>query len=167
MNTYQEIWNDMLALLKDRIGEKSFNDVFKDCTKVHKFENDYIFVIVPNVVIKFRIQSFYVNKLNELLPYVTDKKIGFKFIKEDEINEGLMMEIAQETGGKFYRAKNETELEQIYNTINQLEKTEFSPSSIINRTDFYQPLLLLAVLALFAGLIAEKILFINYYIIPR
>ncbi len=81
--------------------------------------------------------------------------------QEDEINEGLMMEIAQETGGKFYRAKNETELEQIYNTINQLEKTEFSPSSIINRTDFYQPLLLLAVLALFAGLIAEKILFIK------
>jgi Ca-activated chloride channel family protein len=81
--------------------------------------------------------------------------------QEDEINEGLMMEIAQETGGKFYRAKNEAELEQIYNTINQLEKTEFSPSSIISRTDFYQPLLLLAVVALFAGLIAEKILFIK------
>ena len=72
-----------------------------------------------------------------------------------------MLEIAQETGGKFYRAKNETELEQIYNTINQLEKTEFSPSSIISRTDFYQPLLLLAVAMLFAGLIAEKILFIK------
>ena len=81
--------------------------------------------------------------------------------QEDEINEGLMLEIAQETGGKFYRAKNETELEQIYNTINQLEKTEFSPSSIISRTDFYQPLLLLAVVMLFAGLIAEKILFIK------
>ena len=89
MNTYQEIWNSMLSLLKEKIGDKSFNEVFKDCTKVHKYENDYIFVIVPNVVIKFRIEAFYVNTIKELVPYVTEKKIGFKFIKEEDIKDEI------------------------------------------------------------------------------
>ena len=80
---------------------------------------------------------------------------------EDEINEGLLMEIAQMTGGQFYRAKNEAELEKIYDTINELEKTEFSSSSVIHRTDEYQPLLLAAVYLLLLGLMLEKILFVK------
>ena len=80
---------------------------------------------------------------------------------EDEINEGLLMEIAQTTGGQFYRAKNEAELERIYETINELEKTEFSSNSIIKRTDAYQFLLLIAVYLVLLGLISEKILFIK------
>ena len=79
----------------------------------------------------------------------------------DEINEGLLLEIAQRTGGKFYRAKNENELEKIYETINELEKTEFAPSTIISRTDTYQPLLLLALGMLLLGLVVEKIFFIK------
>lgn len=80
---------------------------------------------------------------------------------EDEINEGLLLEIAQLTGGKFYRAKNEAELNQIYDTINELEKTKFTPSTNINRTDEYQPLLLLALCFLLAGLLMEKIFLIK------
>ena len=79
----------------------------------------------------------------------------------DEINEGLMLEIAQRTGGKFYRAKNEQELERIYDTINELEKTEFAPSTSINRTDAYQALLLLALCAVLLGLVFEKVLLIK------
>jgi Ca-activated chloride channel homolog len=40
-----------------------------------------------------------------------------------EIDEALMNDIAQRTGGKYFRATNADELEQIYNEINQLEKT--------------------------------------------
>ena len=80
---------------------------------------------------------------------------------EDEINEGLLLEIATVTGGKFYRAKNEAELAQIYNTINELEKTEFAPSATIHRADAYQPVLLLALLLLTAGLILEKLFLIK------
>lgn len=80
---------------------------------------------------------------------------------EDEINEGLLMEIATATGGKFYRAKNEAELARIYDTINELEKTEFSESIRIHRTDAYQPLLVLALVFVLAGLVLEKIVFIK------
>ncbi len=80
---------------------------------------------------------------------------------EDEINEALLLEIAQVTGGKFYRAKNEAELTQIYDTINELEKTEFSASTNIHRQDEYQPLLLLALCAVLLALALEKIFLIK------
>ena len=80
---------------------------------------------------------------------------------EDEINEGLLLEIATTTGGRFYRAKNEDELSQIYDTINELEKTEFAPSATIHRADVYQPLLLLALVLLAAGLVLEKLFLIK------
>ena len=80
---------------------------------------------------------------------------------EDEINDGLLMEIANTTGGNFYRAKNEAELTQIYDTINELEKTEFAPSSTVNRSDAYQPFLLLALACAFAAFVLEKVFFIK------
>ena len=80
---------------------------------------------------------------------------------EEEINEGLLMEIADLTGGKFYRAKNERELEQIYEKINELETTVFTPSSSIHRTDVYFPLLLWALCGILAGFFLEKLIFIK------
>lgn len=79
----------------------------------------------------------------------------------DEINEGLMMEIASLTGGKYYRANNESELAKIYDTINELEKTEFAPSSTVSRTDYFQPLLLLALLCALLALTLEKLILIK------
>ena len=40
------------------------------------------------------------------------------------INEELLNQIAQTTGGKYFRATSEQSLEQVYNEIDQLEKTE-------------------------------------------
>lgn len=80
---------------------------------------------------------------------------------EDEINEGLLMEIANMTGGKFYRATNEQELKQIYDTINQLETTVFTPASSIRKTDCYFPLLLWALCGLLAAFLLERLIFIR------
>jgi Ca-activated chloride channel family protein len=41
-----------------------------------------------------------------------------------EIDEELLKSIAQETGGKYYRAVSAEALQQVYNEIDQLEKTE-------------------------------------------
>ncbi len=43
---------------------------------------------------------------------------------ESTVNEGLLGRMAQETGGKFYRASQEDSLPKIFNEINQLEKTK-------------------------------------------
>ncbi len=81
--------------------------------------------------------------------------------QKDEINEGLLLEIATATGGKFYRAKDERELAHIYDTINELERTTFTADSSIHRTDVYHPLLLLALCLLAAGLVLEKLFLIK------
>lgn len=41
-----------------------------------------------------------------------------------EIDEALLKEISKMTGGQYFRATNEASLDQIYATIDQLEKTE-------------------------------------------
>lgn len=81
--------------------------------------------------------------------------------QEDEINEGLLLEIAQLTGGKFFRAQNAVELSEIYNTINELEKTSFTPPSSIQQQDRFVPFLWAALLLLAAAVVAEKLLFIK------
>ena len=80
---------------------------------------------------------------------------------EDEIDEGLLMSIAQETGGAFYRAKNEQELQEIYNKINELETTDFTQTAQISHYDSYRPFLLLGLLFLAAGVCLSKIFFIR------
>lgn len=47
-----------------------------------------------------------------------------------EIDEALLTQIAQMTGGKYYRATDEASLINIYDTIDQLEKTEIEVTVI-------------------------------------
>ena len=47
-----------------------------------------------------------------------------------EIDEELLRQIAEQTKGKYFRATNERSLEQIYNEIDKLEKTEIEITSI-------------------------------------
>ena len=80
---------------------------------------------------------------------------------EDEIDEGLLMNIAKETGGAFYRAKNEQELQEIYNKINELEKTDFTQSARVSHYDAYRPFLLAGLLLLLVGFLVSKLIFIR------
>ncbi len=47
-----------------------------------------------------------------------------------EIDEDLLTQIAEMTGGKYFRAVNEKRLELIYNEIDRLEKTEIEVTTI-------------------------------------
>lgn len=87
MNNYQTIWNNILHKLKEELGEKVFNEIFLDSQEVFGFEKDYIYVIVPNPLIKFRIQSFYMQKINDITKDIYPTKIGFKFLSQAEAEE--------------------------------------------------------------------------------
>lgn len=80
---------------------------------------------------------------------------------EDEIDEGLLMNIAKETGGEFYRAKNELELQEIYNQINALEKTDFTQAARVSRSDMYRPFLLWGLILLLLGLALRQLVLIR------
>ena len=80
---------------------------------------------------------------------------------QDEINEALLMEIAQATGGQFYRAQNAQQLTQIYDKINELEKTTFTPPSVIYAQDHFAPWLWAALVVLALAVLLEKLLLIR------
>lgn len=81
--------------------------------------------------------------------------------QEDEIDEGLLLEIAQVTGGQFYRAKDTQQLNEIYNTINELEKTKFTPQVTVHMQDKFTPFILLAIVLLAGAVILEKLFLIR------
>ena len=64
-----------------------------------------------------------------------------------EIDEELLTGIAEYTGGKYYRAKNEADLENIYTEIDQLEKSKVKALEYkVNPPEKYYGLLLLGIL---------------------
>lgn len=61
-----------------------------------------------------------------------------------EIDEALLKQIAKVTGGRYFRATNNKKLEEIYEEINKLEKTDVEEFKFYNYEEKYRPLLLLA-----------------------
>ena len=61
-----------------------------------------------------------------------------------EIDEALMKQIAADTGGKYYRATNNTKLKEIYDEIDQLEKTEIEEFKFYNVQEGFRILVLIA-----------------------
>lgn len=56
-----------------------------------------------------------------------------------EIDEDLLKEIAKQTGGKYFRATNNTKLEEIYEEINKLEKTDIEEFKYTNYDEKFRP----------------------------
>jgi Ca-activated chloride channel family protein len=61
-----------------------------------------------------------------------------------EIDEKLLKEIAEVTGGKYFRATNNRKLKEIYKEIDALEKTEVEEFKFYNYEEKFRPLILLA-----------------------
>jgi Ca-activated chloride channel family protein len=57
--------------------------------------------------------------------------------KKMEFNENLLKMIAEETGGQYFHATDNNGLKQVYNSINQLEKTKVQITSYNRFTDEY------------------------------
>ena len=66
------------------------------------------------------------------------------------IDEDLLREIAQLTGGQYFRATHETALDSIYHRIDQLERSSVQVRRYVNYTSHYLPLLGFALFALCA-----------------
>ena len=61
-----------------------------------------------------------------------------------EIDEKLLKEIAEVTGGKYFRATNNRKLKEIYKEIDALEKTEVEEFKFYNYEEKFRPLVFLA-----------------------
>jgi Ca-activated chloride channel family protein len=79
-----------------------------------------------------------------------------------EIDEELLKEIAEVTGGKYFRATNNKKLAEIYNEINKLEKTEVEEFKFYNYEEKYRSLVILAGLLLLLELLLRYTFFRSF-----
>jgi len=73
---------------------------------------------------------------------------------EVRIDEEMMQQIADMTGGRYFRATDKTKLREIYNEIDQLEKTKIEVKEYSRRSEEFIPFALLAL----AFLLSEVLL---------
>lgn len=78
-----------------------------------------------------------------------------------EIDEKLLSEIAESTGGRYFRATDNTKLAEIYGEINKMEKAKTTVDSFPVYAEEFEVFALLALLALLAEL------FMNWFVIRR
>jgi chromosomal replication initiator protein len=81
-----EIWEQVRDKLKDNIGLLEFNESFEKINSIFKIQSGYIYLEVPTVLVKFRIDKFYLNRMNEILSSLTTEKMGFKTITTEDAN---------------------------------------------------------------------------------
>ncbi len=67
---------------------------------------------------------------------------------EVKIDEPVLREIAQTTGGKYFRATSNESLEQVYDEINQLEKSELKVTKLYNYQEYFRIFLWIALATL-------------------
>lgn len=80
-----------------------------------------------------------------LSPYSINRDRTFQYKRvQVEIDEELLNEIADVTGGRYFRATNNKKLKEIYDEINKLEKTEIEEIKYTTYDEKYRPLVLIA-----------------------
>ena len=71
---------------------------------------------------------------------------GISFVQAKvEIDEDILRQIADKTGGRYFRATDNTKLAEIYAEIDQLEKTKVEVENFVKYSEVYHFWLLLAV----------------------
>lgn len=75
-----------------------------------------------------------------MAPYPVKTPFGTQYINmEVEIDEALLKDIANTTGGKYFRATNNKALENIYNEIDKLEKTIIDEMMFHRKSEEFLP----------------------------
>lgn len=80
-----------------------------------------------------------------LMPTQTDIFGNLIFTENEvKIDEETLQNIAQKTGGKYFRATSNESLKQIYNEIDSLEKTKTKRSKTYSYDEYFRVFLLIA-----------------------
>ena len=82
---------------------------------------------------------------NALSPIAYNEDGSFRYgMRQVEIDEELLQDIANTTGGKYFRATDNEKLEAIYDEINKLEKTEIEEFKYYKYEEKFRPWVLIA-----------------------
>jgi len=97
---------------------------------------------------------------NARAPVALNPNGSFRFgITKVEIDEDLLNDVADKTGGKYFRATDNRKLEEIYEEINKLEKTEVEEIKYSDIDEKYRPFALLAFVLISLELFLKYVIF--------
>ncbi|MBQ6749300.1 MAG: VWA domain-containing protein [Bacteroidaceae bacterium] len=74
-----------------------------------------------------------------------------------EIDEQTMTKISRETGGQYFRAQKNDELDAIYQDIDKMERTKFNVKQFSRRGELYQPFALVALAVLLLEILLRTV----------
>lgn len=77
------------------------------------------------------------------------------------LNEALLQEIAETTGGQYYRAKDSKALSQIFENINQLETSDFDQNNFKQYKELAFILIKIALVLFLIGLFLDRYYFVQ------
>ena len=101
-----------------------------------------------------KIYSIAIGK-NGKVPFGKDY-FGRQRYVEKSLDEKNLRDIAKTTDGKFYRASNNSSLENIFNEIDEFEKSEIKENRFKNTVDFYQYYLLWGIIFLLTFILSKS-----------
>jgi Ca-activated chloride channel family protein len=86
---------------------------------------------------------------------------GEVIMQQEKVNidEKLLREIALETGGRYFRARDNASLQQIYSEIDKLEKTKVEIQTSTRYAEKFHPLVMAALLFIFLELLLRFTVF--------
>lgn len=87
MNEFLQLWENTSAFLKTETNSKDYEDLFAKINDIAKVDDNAIYLIVPNAFIQFRINKFYIEKINKFAKDNFSTPIRFKFVTEKEIKD--------------------------------------------------------------------------------
>ena len=79
-----------------------------------------------------------------------------------EIDEDLLRYISEKTSGRYFRATDNLELQNIYDEINKLEKTEIKETIFTNVSEKYRPFVMLGFILFVIDVFARKTIFKSF-----
>jgi Ca-activated chloride channel family protein len=95
-------------------------------------------------------------------PYPVQTPFGIELRDmEVKIDEGLLTEMANVTGGKYFRATSNKKLEEIYKEIDALEKSKIDVKQYSRKSEEFLPFAILGALFLIAGIVLRTTIFRN------
>ena len=95
---------------------------------------------------------------NGLAPYTENTATGpITTYEKVAIDEILLQHIADETGGKYFRATNNNGLEIIYKEIDRLEKSKVTITTTVSFTEKFFPFVLMGILFLCIDIIVKYV----------
>jgi Ca-activated chloride channel homolog len=97
-----------------------------------------------------------------MAPYPVQTPYGIQYQDMPvEIDEGILQEIAQTTGGKYFRATDNDKLVQVYNEIDKLEKSKIDVRQFSRKEEKYMFPAVLAIVLILLEILLRNTIFRN------